>query len=325
MVSPSTSTQVTSRSDIPEFLTAFDLEANMQGMIGLKLMPQYDVQYAFGPFDKIELASLLRRVNTARASGGQYSQTDFKFTQDSYKTAEHGVELPLDDRNMAIYKDTDMGDILDKAVLIRNQVLSNLEQRVAALAFDTNTFTPTSVTNEWDDPVNATPVTDVEAAVQRGYAKGFRFDTLAITWKVYRNLRHCDQIIDRINSGGAGQASKPEDITTEMLARVFALRQVLVGDSQYNSADEGQTVSLSPTWSAEYAFVTKCASGPSDRLVNPCFGRTFHYTGDGSEIGGRYETYRDESRRSEILRLRMETHEKVLYSTCGELLDNITT
>lgn len=325
MVSPTTSTQVTCRSDIAEMMTAFDLEANMQRMIALQVMPQYDVDLAFGPFDKIEIASLLRQVNTARASGGNYSQTDFKFTQDSFSTKEHGLELPLDDRNAALYSNSDFGQLLDKAVLIRNQVLSNLEARVAANVFNTSTFTPTSVTNEWDDLANATPLTDVEAAVQRGYGKGFIYDTLIVGWKVFRNLRNCDQIIDRINSGGAGQASKPEDITPAMLARVFDLKRVLIGGAQYNAADEGQSPNLQPIWSGEYAMVTRCASGPEERLTNPCIGRTFHFTGDGSEIGGRYETYRDESRRANILRLRMETQEKTLYTTCGDLLDNITT
>lgn len=325
MVSPSSSTQITSRTDISEMMVAFDLEANLQNMIGLRVMPPYDVMSQFGPFRKVNVESLLRGVETARASGGNYSQTDFKFTDDSFSTKEHGLELPLDDRNAAIYADSDFGSLLDNAILLRNQVLTNLERRVAALVFNTSTFTPTSVTNEWDDATNATPITDVEAAIQRLYDKGFMANALVISWKVFRNLRNCEQIIERINSGGAGQASKPEDVTVEMLARCFDLKNVLVGGSQRNAANEGATVDIDPIWSGEYAMVTRVANGPKDRLVNPSIGRTFHWAGDGSQIGGAYETYYDATRRSEIFRLRMDTQEKVLYTGCGELLDNITT
>ena len=47
-----------------------------------------------------------------------------------------------------------------------SSVLVNHEKRLASLLFNTGTWTPTSVTHEWDDATNRKPVDDVEARVQ---------------------------------------------------------------------------------------------------------------------------------------------------------------
>jgi hypothetical protein len=63
----------------------------------------------------------------------------------------------------------------------------------------------------------------------------------------------------------------------------------------------------------------------SQDVRRPTIARTFHWTGDGSEIDGRVETYRDEPVRSEIVRVRHQTAEKVMHVQAGHLLSNITT
>ena len=203
-------------------------------------------------------------------------------------------------------------------------VLRNMEKRIAALIFSASTWTPTAITNEWDDYSNATPITDVETAVRAGWAaSGIWPDSLIINRLVFRNLRNCTQVIDRIASSGAGSPTKPSDITADMLARVFDLRQVLVAGSSKSTAVEGQSASLSPIWSNEYAMVAKVCE--SQDMREPGLGRTFHWGEDGSQIGGTVETYREESIRGDVVRVRNDVHEKVLYVECGQLLSNITT
>jgi hypothetical protein len=51
----------------------------------------------------------------------------------------------------------------------------------------------------------------------------------------------------------------------------------------------------------------------------------FHWSEDGSSPGGTVESYRDEIVRGNIIRVRHDVDEVVLYAQAGHLLSNITT
>lgn len=301
----------------------FDLAASQAGFIGLRVLPAIDVALQSGAFGKLKLEHVLQSKVTDRAPGTGYSRGNQKFDDDSYACKEHGEEEPVDDRESQMYANYIDAEMF-AAIRARDAVLRNHEIRVAAAIFNTSTWTPTTVVNEWDDAANATPITDVEARVKNLYnTRGIRANALIINWSVFRNLRNVDQIVDRINSAGAGDRTEPGDITARKLAEVFDLQYVLVGDAQKNAANEAVTASLSPIWSNEYAAVCRIATTNDIREV--CVGRTFHWSADGSMIGGTIESYREEQTRSEIIRCRMDTDEKIIYTSALELLDNITT
>jgi hypothetical protein len=60
-------------------------------------------------------------------------------------------------------------------------------------------------------------------------------------------------------------------------------------------------------------------------IRTPCVARTFHWSEDGSQIGGTVETYYDDPRRSNIVRVRHQVDELVLYPETGHLISNVTT
>src|SRR5690606_12564624 len=152
----------------------------------------------------------------------------------------------------------------------------------------------TGVSNEWHDPTNATPIDDVEAAVQSVWsASGLWPNAMIINRLVFRNLRNCDQIIDRIACSGAASPTKPTDITAQLLAQVFGLERIIVAGTAKNAENEGQAASIAPIWSNEYAMI--CRVAETNDFQEPCIGRTFHWGEDGSEVGGTVETYRDET------------------------------
>lgn len=139
---------------------------------------------------------------------------------------------------------------------------------------------------------------------------------------MFRNLRNCTQIVDRIASAGAGSATKASDITPQMLAQVFDLDFVFVAGGSKNTAAEGQTATVGQIWSSSYAMVCRVATSSDFR--EPCIGRIFHWAEDGSTIGGTVESYREEQTRSNIVRARHDVDELVLYAQAGHLLSNIT-
>lgn len=319
---PSPSTQITNlRPDLGS-MYEFDLELNRQKFIGYRVLPIRNVALAADSFGKIPIEQLLKRANVRRGVSGNYNRIDWKFTTDSYATEEFGLEGTIDQRNARKYANYIDAEAAT-ARLVLHQVLLEAELRVAAMTFDTGTFTPTAVSVEWSTYATAKPIDDVEASVRRVHAAtGIWPDSLVICEKVFRNLRLCDQVLDRIAATGAGDKIKATDVTTQMLAQVFDLKNIVVAGGTYNSANEAATAALTDIWDDEYAMVCKLAD--SDMIEEPCLGRTFHWAGDGSQPGGLVETYYEESSRGDVVRVRHDVHEKLVYDELGDLLSNIT-
>lgn len=325
MPAPST-VPATLRPDLAAFFE-FDLEMERNGYVATKVLPVIETGLQSDNPGKVPLESLLFDADTSRASGGDYNRGNWTFDKFQYATSENGWEEPIDERDEQRYREILQVDLVAFAratsVIMRNQ-----EKRVADLLFNTTTWNgaslTTGVSNEWDDADNATPIDDVEGAVKKVYeGSGLWANALVINRQVFRNLRNCKQIIDRINSAGAGNASKPSDITAAMLAQCFDLDHVIVAGASKNSANEGQSGTPAQIWSGEYASVARIAT--TGDMREPCVGRTFHWSGDGSSIGGTVEEYYWERSRSRIIRVRHETDEVIMYPQAAHLLSNITT
>lgn len=318
----------TLRPDLATF-SEFDLEMQARGYIASRVMPVFEAGSASGKFGKRKLKDLLANTNdkTARAPGAGYNRKERNFDTASFATQEHGVEEPVDQREAKMYASYFDAE-QDATLAAYERVLSSQEQRVAGLLFNATTFASqkTSVTNEWDSnhTSDATPIDNIETAVNAVHNRtGIWPNALVINRKVFRNMRNLQQIIDRINSAGAGSASKPSDITPAMLAAVLDLEFVLIAGNSVNGADEGQDASLEQIWSSEYAAVTRVAKTNSMRET--CFGRVIHWAEDGSEPGGVVESYYEPQTRSDIIRVRHDVDELMLYPELVQLLDNVTT
>ena len=321
-----TSSLATLRPDLATFLE-FDLEMQKAGYVADQVFPVIDVASQAGSFGIVPLEQLLQDRDTKRSPGSGYARGKFTFTSTTYSCEEHGAEEPIDDREAKMYAEYFNAEVISTARAF-NSVLSNAEKRVADAVFNSTTWNgaglTTEITNEWDDAANCVPLTDVEAAVAKVYdGSGLWANALIINRKVFRNLRNSDQVIERINSEGAGSPSKATDVTAQMLAAVFDLPYIIVAGSSRNSATEGQAATPVQIWSDEYAMVCKIATGAD--MKEPCIGRTFHWSADGSSVGGTVETYRDEQVRSDVVRVRHDIDELVLYPQAGHLLYNATT
>lgn len=324
MPSPSSSL-ATLRPDLAGSFMEFDLEMQRRGFVANRVLPVTEVAKQAGTFGKIPIEQLLSSPDTKRSSGGGYNRGNWTFDDTSYATEENGWEEPVDDREAKMYADYFDAEQVS-TMRAYEFVLGAAERRAAALVFNATTFTSqtTNVTNEWDDYSNATPITNVEVAVQAVYARtGMWPNAMVINRKVFRNLRLCDQVISAITASGAGRPAKASDVTVEMLQAVFDLEEIIVAGTSKNTTKEGQTASISSNWSDEYASVF--VKPRTNDIREPGLGRTFHWGEDGSEIGGTVESYRDETRRSDIIRVRYDVDEVLIYTEMAQLLDNITT
>ena len=320
-----TSSNLTTRADLAAFFE-FDLEMEKREYIGTKVLPVIDTQLQADNPGKVPLESLLQEVDTLRSSVGGYNRGSWTFDRFTYATQENGWEEPVDERDEKRYQDLLQ---IEQIAYSRatNFIMKNHEKRVAELVFNPSTWTggalTTGVSNEWDDADDATPIVDVNAARLKVYeGSGLWPNALIINKKVFHNLRQSEEIIDRINSAGAGNASKATDITAAMLAAVFDLEFILIGGGSRNSAKEGQPAVPAQIWDDEYAMVCRIAT--TGDMREPCVGRTFHWSADGSVVGGAVEEYFSDEVRARIIRVRHDTDEVIMYPQAGHLLSNIT-
>lgn len=307
-------------------LYEFDLEQNKLGLIGYRVLPIMEVAKQSGTFGRIPSEQLAKLDSVVRASNANYNRVDFTFTQDTFATLEYGLEVPVDRRNSNLYKDYFDAEMVATQLAI-HKVLLAAEVRVANAVFNTSTFTgaalTTAVGTAWSDLANSAPITNVFAASQKVRDNcGQYANTLVCNRKVFRNLQRNTSIIDRIQSYGAGSPTKANDVTPQMVAACLDLEQVIVADSAYDSTKEGQSTTFSDIWSSSYAMV--CRIAKTNSINEVAMGRTFHWSEDGSQPGGAVESYYSEPVRGDVVRVRHEVMEKIIYAEAGHLLSNIT-
>lgn len=305
----------------------FDQLMNRSGFIGHQVAPVFEAAEQAGTIGLVPLKQLLKEPEVGRTNTGTYNRTNFTFEDEAYATKERGIEIPIDHRAARVY-----AKFFDFEVVCTSQALDIVmraaEKRIADMIFNATTFGryTAAVTLEWDANHTATaiPLTDVGNAVTAMYnSTGMWANALIINRQVFRNLREIDQITDKIASLGAGRSIEPGNINAAILASCFDLKYVLVAGSARDSANEGQAASISSVWSSEYAMVARVAETPD--ITEPCLARTIHWGEDGSAIGGTIETYYEDQSRGDVVRVRHEVQERVMYTPLGYLLSNVTT
>lgn len=323
MPAPS-SALVTLRPDLEQSFTDFDLAMNIKGFVATRVAPVIDVDRASGNYGRIPLAQLLQSPDTARAPGSGYQRGKFTFIPETFATVEHGFEEPVDDNEAAIYADYFSAEQIS-ALRAHHNVLMGLELRTVAAVTNPSVWTGASltlaVTNKWSSFSNATPMEDVETAIQAVWANsGLWPNTLVMHQLDFRNLRRCAEIQNLIKFSGFDNP-KFGAISAAAIAEVLGIENLIIAGAAQNTANDGQNVAIASAWPAGSALVARVAT--SSDIREPCVARIFNYTGDGGSINGTVESYREEQRRSNIIRVRQQTGETVLYPQAAFLLTNV--
>lgn len=306
------------RPDLADALEEFDLEASQMGFVGLDIAPVIEVGVTAGDYPKIALGELLKDRDTRRAEDGTYPKGQGKGTKDTFATEEHGLEERVDEREANVFREWWDAEVL-AARRCRDAVLRNHNQRVIDLALAISGSAAAGTA--WSSTSSATPIANVRAAcIAVRNRTGMVPNAMVIDWEAYQYLKDCAEIVDRVKYSGLDDP-KRGNMTVSALAQALGLEHISISGAQVNSANEAQSVSLASQWTKTIALVY-CRAGDNN-LRRPRFMNTFHWGADGSTIGGTMESYYDPSRRSDIVRHRMDTDEKVVYGACGQLITGV--
>jgi hypothetical protein len=323
MASPSNAV-TTQRGDLADSFMEFELESQSRNFIGDKVFPVVEVSSQAGQFGKIPIEELLQDREVERAPHSNYNRGDFNFVTVNYATLELGAEEAVDDREENMYRDFFSASQIS-TMRAFDAVMSKTERTIADAVMNTTTWTGAALTtgvSDWkvaaDDVIG-----DVEAAAIKVYENsGMWPNTIIMSRKIFRAIRSNTAIIDR-SKGQDFQDVRATTLNERAMALIFDVNKVLVGGSSRNTANEGAAASLASIWNDDRVMV--CVTADTPDFKEPCIGRQFHWSQDGSDRSGVVEQYRDETVRSDIFRVRRDAVEVVLYAEAGHLLTGTDT
>ena len=311
---------VTLRPDLAQSVEELDLMGQVSGFVGLKIMPVFEVAKPFGNFGRIPIKELLKTRDTQRASDGSYNQGGGAFEPDTYQTKEQGIEERVDDREAEIY-----GDYIKSEQLAVSRstfvVMQELEQRIITASLGISFAAAGTTGVAWTNTANAKPIDDFRAASLLIYARtGLRPNSMTMSWLRFQYLRDNAQIIDRVKYSGFTNVIR-EEITSAMIAQALGIDEINVAGSVKNTANEAKPATIGSQWTDDKVLVAKVAR--TNDVREPCFGRTFHFGADGSQIGGLIENYYSPDRRGMVYRCRMETGTKIILEGAAQVMTGL--
>lgn len=294
-------------------------------LIAQKVMPSFPVAVKSGQYPKLQIAEaeLLSADVTERRPGASYGEVTDTWDYGTYDTVDRGVKRAVDDtekKDMGRYFGVEAG--VSRRLLRRMMLASEI--RVAAATMNatnygagTNSSTAYNLSTDTNIATVDLPL-DVQSAIARVSAKGETANAIVMGYTLWSHLRRCTKTINWVRgSTGAGST-----VTASSFAASFkdlGIENVYVGNANYNTAKKGVTTAvLSEIWGTTYIWVGNINPGPSSLQDPGVSGVTLVW----NEEGGLYvtESYRDEDRRSDMIRVRQHTIEKCINGNAGTLI-----
>lgn len=290
--------------------------------IGHLVMPPQGVEAKSGIYAKLKIANaqLLTAGSTVRSRGGSYGEVSRVWDSDTYDCVDRGIEEPVDDTDTRDIKRFYNLEVSAGKLCLRNVHLDH-ETRVAAAIQNTGTFSSVNSTVAYTAANIATmdPVTDILSAIDRIEDNAASPDTLVIPKAVFTRMALSTKMQTWIRGTLKGNIDMPVNAANIQAAfSDYGIKRVLIGRARVNTAKKGQgTPVISQVWSPQYIWVG-CTNPEAITPQDGGAGFTFVWNAEGGLFVT--ETYRNENRRSNMVRVRQNTAEKITDATAGTLI-----
>jgi len=308
----------TIRADIAQ--AVFEGLSNKNNLfIGTEVMPVFSSDVRSGAYLKLNLgdSEALNDDALKIAAGAGYPRTSRRFTSDSFDAIEYGLEEVLPDsnrRDLDRFFDTEV----NIAAMLLRQIQVSHEARVASAAFAANGLTAISASAAYSDAnITSFDVPGDVAQAKLELAKyGVLANTLIMSMPVFERIRRSAKVQNQFF--GIVPSDQSRLLSEGEVAAAVGVDRVLVGRAPKNTAKKGQVYSGGFIWSNTYMALANTVGGD---FSGGGFGRTIVWAAD-SPVPFVSETYRDEARRADVLRVRQNSAEKVID---GSSIIRITT
>lgn len=218
-----------------------------------------------------------RLYSTARAPGAATKRIDIGYSGASFALTDYSLEgkVPFELMQEAnAVPGVDLGRVA--VMKVQNVIQLGNEINAATIATTAGSYqaankTTLSGTSQWSDQTSgvSNPSKDIQTAVEAVRAAvGKRANTVVLGPKVWAALKTHPLIVDRIKYTGR------DSITLDMLANLWDVKRVVVGDAIYEDA----AGALQDVWGKFVVVAYTDVSGVADAGL-PSYGYTYRLSG----------------------------------------------
>lgn len=316
---PYTNSQATPRSDIYALVQSAN-EDFKKLCIAEQIAPVKGEDAKRGIYMRALLADaqLLDAPNPVpREAGTSYDRYNPEYDIDTYDCLEYGGEVNIDD-SYEEEVNRFMNLEATEAMKLENRYRIGYEIRMAALLFNSTTFTATAATAAYTQANLATidVANDVDLAKGRLLLNGCIPNAVVMNYNVFQRIRRTTLLQNQIYGVVPRAANQKALPGAEDVARALGVDDIYIGMCPYNANAQGQSYNGAYIWPNTYIAVLKVV--PGDYQAGGTL-RTIQWTKDTTGLFTP-ETYRDDTKRSNVLRVRQHTAEKVIDPTTCQLI-----
>lgn len=255
-------------------------------LVGNALFPHVPVGQRAGKVLAFGKESFMA-YETARAPGGAIRRINLGYSSASYALVDHALAAAVPIEVMEEAQAVPGINLAGPAVrTVQDALALRLEIEQATLAttagnYQSGNKNTLSGTSQWSDFTNnvSDPISDIETAKDAVRGKvGKRPNVIVVGAAVLAKLRQHPKIVDRIKYTGRDIA------TLELLASLFGVQQVLVGDA-VKATDAGV---FSDVW-GKSVVVAYTELGSQAEMGRPSFGYTYQLGGYPMVSPARYD------------------------------------
>lgn len=304
---------------VSPLLTQFSLAYKNSNYVAELIMPIVKVNKDSGKIATYGMDNL-RIANSIRAQGSSTNEVNHSVSiGDHYFLEEHALkelvtneEVENADKPIDPKKDA-VDNLMERILVIKEKALADTMGNTAILTQNVTL----AGNDQWSDFTNSTPIADIMtgiAAVRTGTGK--MANTLFFSYSVWLTLLQHPDFVNRVKVGVADS-----DAIKGIIMKAFPMiKNIIIGEAQYNSGVEGGTDTLTDIW-GKNAWVLAIESSPS--LKSRTFGLTYQ---------GRENRMVDESgpqqngeawdRKGTFIRVTDKYDQKLVDVNCAYLIKN---
>lgn len=289
------------------------------------IFPEFGVGTKTGEYRKIKKGSgaLLASTDsdiTLRAPRAPYKEVDRSYEKASFACQDRGLTEVVDDSVQA-----DLARWFDAESTATRLVLANIlraqEKRVAAKVMDEATWGKENAVVNYTEANIATidVAQDIEEAIARVQKRGELVNTIILSRNIWKRIRRSTQLRKYIFGDNAGGKIITKDVFLSTFQDSAPITNLVIAEAVESTAKKGEAVSdakLRYIWGDDYVWLGNVQGGPPEAGGA---GRRFYWQED-VEFAYVVESYRDENRRSNIVRVRQHNDEHVVNECAGTLI-----
>lgn len=299
---------------IDQAMTNLSRAVKNEGFVADMIFPMAKVKKDSDVFFRYDQSNL-RVENTRWSPKTKVKEINWDVTTDSYKTLRNGLGELIEDDEVE-NADSPLDIASDTTEIVTEKLLIGREKALATILttsgnFDSDARPALGASARWNNYASTAsdPNVDVQTARKVVYKKTFmRPNTIVLPYEVYESAREHPKVLERI------KYVSEAIVTPAVLARLWDVQRVVIAGTGENTANEGQTDSLSYIWgkNAWMGFVE-----PTPRLRRPSWG--YRIASQDMLV----ERWRDNERKGEMLRVSHKEIHKIVTPSAGYWIQTI--